>query len=299
MVQKLTRALGRVFPDCIILCQAIAFNMFLAFFPLLLLALGFLGETSVFRDALREIPQHLALILPPSSWDVVSTYFIRPAVHPWRWILLGAGGTLVAGTQVMLGYLEAFRMIEGDLFRPSYLRRQLRAFVLLCVTIVPMLLVVVLTVFGKGMRAWIGLYISSPYVSRELEIALYLAVTFLLAMGSLVMLYRLGRPGHPDYRSLLPGAGVATVVWWAVDMGFGWYLRKMPYTTVYRGLAAAIGLLLWMFITAVVVLLGAAYNAEHREAREQLPAGLTLGTVPSVGDVAPGPSTPTGATSAD
>jgi uncharacterized BrkB/YihY/UPF0761 family membrane protein len=39
----------------------------------------------------------------------------------------------------------------------------------------------------------------------------------------------------------------------------------MPYTTVYRGLAAAIGLLLWMFLTAIIVLLGAAYNAERRE----------------------------------
>jgi uncharacterized BrkB/YihY/UPF0761 family membrane protein len=43
-------------------------------------------------------------------------------------------------------------------------------------------------------------------------------------------------------------------------------MRKMPYDFVYRGLAAAIGLLLWMFLTAIVVFLGAAYNAEVREA---------------------------------
>jgi len=77
MLRNLRRALGRVFPNCIIISQAIAFNMFCAFFPLLLLFLGFLGETSLFREALREIPEHLVLILPPGSTDVVSAYFVR------------------------------------------------------------------------------------------------------------------------------------------------------------------------------------------------------------------------------
>jgi membrane protein len=267
MLRNLRRALTRVFPNCITLGQAIAFNMFLAFFPLLLLSLGLLGGTSFFREALREIPQHLILILPPGSYDVVSAYFVRSTIHPWRWVLLGAGGTLLAGTQVMVGYMEGFRLIEDDLFRPKYLVRQLRALGLLCLTIIPMLVVVMLTVFGKSMRDWIGLHIASPYASRELEIALYATFTFLLAMGVLTVLYRVGRPEHYSYLSLLPGAAVSTVLWWAVDIIFGWYVRLMPYTTVYRGLASAIGLLLWMFFTALVVLLGAAYNAEYRESR--------------------------------
>jgi membrane protein len=58
---------------------------------------------------------------------------------------------------------------------------------------------------------------------------------------------------------------VATVLWWAADISFGFYVRKMPYDVVYGGLAAAIGLLLWMYLTAIVVLVGAAYNAEARE----------------------------------
>jgi membrane protein len=50
-----------------------------------------------------------------------------------------------------------------------------------------------------------------------------------------------------------------------VDIVFGVYVRRMPYDVVYGGLAAAIGLLIWMYLTAVVVLLGAAYNLELRE----------------------------------
>ncbi|HXQ24875.1 MAG TPA: YihY/virulence factor BrkB family protein [Candidatus Acidoferrales bacterium] len=267
-MRNLVRAFGRIFPDCVTLSQAIAFNMFLAFFPLLLLVLGLLSGTSLFHDALREIPERLTQILPPGSTQVVAEYFVRKAVHPWRWALLGLGGTLLAGTQVMMGFIEGFRVVEGDLLQPGYWRRQVRALGLLCLTIVPIQIVVVLTVFGKQVRAWMVHYTSSPELTHVLGIASYAAGVFVLAMGVLVVLYRIGRPGHTGFRVLLPGATVATVLWWAVDVSFGYYVRRMPYDVVYRGLASAIGLLLWMFLTAMIVLLGAAYNAEAREARE-------------------------------
>lgn len=266
ILRNLFGALGRVFPGCVTLSQAIAFNMFVAFFPLLLLALGLLGGTSLFPAALKEIPERLSLILPPGSSGVVSAYFVRKAVHPWRWIALGLGGTLIAGGQVMVGYIEGFRVIEGDLFQPGYWRRQLRAFAMVCLTIVPMLSVVALTVFGKQARAWLMLHTRSILLTRELELAFYAAIVFVLAMGVLVLLYRIGRPGHRGWRNLLPGAVVSTILWWTTDILFGWYMRKMPYDAVYRGLASAIGLLIWMFLTAMIVLLGAAYNAEAREA---------------------------------
>lgn len=266
ILRNLTRAFGRIFPDCVILSQAIAFNMFLAFFPLLLLLLGVLGGTRLFHDALSEIPTRLVTILPPGSSSVVVEYFVRKTAHPWRWVALGLGGTLIAGTQVMVGYMEGFRVIEGDLLQPGYLRRQLRALLLLCVTIVPMMAVMIFTVFGKQVRTWRFFQTGSPHLAREIEWTCYASAIFVLAMVVLVSLYLLGRPGHANYRAVLPGAAVSTVLWWVTDLSFGWYVRKMPYDVIYRGLASAIGLLLWMFLTAIIVLLGAAYNAEVREA---------------------------------
>jgi membrane protein len=268
LFRNLLRAFGRIFPDCVTLSQAVAFNMFLAFFPLLLLALGLLSGTSLFPEALREIPNRLMAILPPGSMRVVAEYFVRRTVHPGRWIVLGLGGTLLAGTQTMVVLMEGFRVIEGDLIEPNYWRRQARALVLLSITIIPMLAVVVLTVFGKQLRPWLLQKTASPYFTHYIELFGYAAGVFVLAMAVLVVLYRIGRPGHTGYRQLLPGAVVATIFWWAMDISFGWYVRKMPYDVLYRGLASAIGLLLWMFLAAMIILLGAAYNAEAREERE-------------------------------
>jgi membrane protein len=266
ILRNILRGLGRLFPDCITLGQAIAFNMFLAFFPMLLLILGLLSSTNYFHSAVKELPERLRTILPPGSDQVVLQYFVRKGVHPWKWMSLGFLGTLFAGSQVMVGYIEGFRIIEGDLLRPSYWRLHLRALILLCVTFVPSLAVVTLTVFGKQTRAWMVRHSGLPNLVHVVGFLVYVAIVFVLAISVLVVMYRIGRPEHRGYKDVLPGAVVAAVLWWVADVVFGFYVRKMPYDVVYGGLAAAIGLLLWMYLTALVVLLGAAYNAEEREA---------------------------------
>jgi membrane protein len=262
------RGCGRIFPDCLTLCQAIAFNMFLAFFPMLLFALGLLSGTSFFHEAMREIPARLSVILPPSSTQVVTDYFLRRGHHPQRWIYLGLGGVLLAGSQVMVGFIEGFRIIEGDPIGLSYARRHFRALAILCLTIIPVLAVIACTVFGKAVRAWVIRRTGAPnQLVHDLAFFLYVAAVFFLAMTVLIVLYRIGRPGHTGVARLIPGAVIATVLWWAADFIFGYYVRRVPWDIVYGGLAAAIGLLLWMYLTATIVLLGAAYNAEAHEAR--------------------------------
>jgi len=259
------RGLGRIFPDCVTLGQAIAFNMFLAFFPMLLLMLGLSGATSYLHNVLRDLPERLRPILPPGSEDVVLAYFVRRGVHPWKWFSLGLGGTLIAGSQVMVGFIEGFRRIEGDVLKPGYWRLHLRALILVCLTLAPSMAVVAMTVFGKQARGWLIRTIGMSSLVRNLGFLFYAAVVFLLGMAVLVLMYRIGRPGRKGYRAVLPGAVLATVLWWLADAFIGFYFRKMPYDVVYGGLAAAIGLLLWMYVTAMVVLLGAAYNAEAAE----------------------------------
>jgi membrane protein len=259
---------GRIFPDCVTVGQAIAFNMFVAFFPMLLFALGLLSGTSFFHDAVRAIPDRLNLILPPSSTQVVSDYFLRRGPHSHRWTYLGLAGTLIAGSQVMVGFIEGFRLIEGDPIALGYGRRQLRALAMLCLAIVPVSIVVAFTVFGKSVRLW---FIHRSGVSLQFAHTLsyvgYAVCVFVFAMTALVIIYRLGRPGHPGVVELFPGAFIAALLWWGADVVFGYYVRRVPYTLIYGGLAAAIGLLFWMYLTATIVLLGAAYNAEASEFR--------------------------------
>ncbi len=260
--QSLFRSVFRVFPGCLTQSQAIAFNMFLAFFPMLLLALGVLTSSVRSRAGVQEMVAHLRGILPPGSQQIVVDFLTRYATHPWRWTTLGLGGTLLAGTQVMKLLMDGFRIACGDAERPGFFSRQGRALLLLTSTFVPWLASVVFTVFGKQVRAGMIRHFGLPALVRGLWAVLFSSAALIIAILVLAVVYRVGRPGARGWREVLPGAALATLLWWGANSVFGVYVRHVPQGLVYGGVAAAIGLMLWMQLTAIIVLFGAAFNAE-------------------------------------
>jgi membrane protein len=264
VAQNLRLSFYRVFPDCVALGQAVAFNMFLAFFPMLLFALGIMSTVDLLRDVVRDLPEHIQSLVPPGSDRLVLDYLVRRGAHPWQWIWLGLGGTLIAGSQVFIGLIQGFRQIDNMREPLPYMRLQLRALAILSVTLIPFLVFEIVTVFGRPVRAiLLANHSLGPWV-RFLAAAAYHGLAMLFALGVVFLIYRLGQPEIVTWHDVFPGAALATVLWWVVDIAFGFYVRVVPYGTVYRGLAAVIGLLLWMYLTAMVLFIGAAYNAVTR-----------------------------------
>jgi membrane protein len=70
-------------------------------------------------------------------------------------------------------------------------------------------------------------------------------------------------PNRPlKFRSVLPGAFVATFLWLLVTSGFAWYVRNIAnYSVLYGSIGAVIALLVWMYLGAVISLIGCEYNA--------------------------------------
>lgn len=261
------RAVRRVFPSCVTQTQAIAFNMFLAFFPMLLVVLGVVASSRDLHDALQTMVTRLSPLLPPGTLTILNAFLTRHSSHPLEWLFLGLGGTLLAGTQMMKLIMEGFRIVHSDRKRPGFVFRHVRALVLLIATLVPSIFIVILIVFGKQVRAWM-LHISSmPVLIRLVWSGLYVAASLLIAMCVLSIIYRVGRPRVQAWKYIVPGAAVATVLWWTVSISLGFYLRHVPYSLVYGGLAVTIGLLLWMQLTATILLIGDAYNAELQQSQ--------------------------------
>ena len=259
---QLYGALRRVFPSCVTLTQAVAFNMFLAFSPMILVVLGAVAGSGAFRQTLEGVIARLRIVFPPGMLTVLNNFVGKHPREPWELVLLGLGGTLLAGTQMMKLLIEGFRTVYGDRHKLDVVSLHLRALLLLTATIVPSILIVNLVVFGRQVRNRM-LHISSmPTLIRLTWSALYVVISLLIALGVLTVIYRLGRPGHQGLRMHLPGAGVATVMWWVVSIALGFYLRTVPYNLIYGGLAVTISLMIWMQLTATIVLIGAAYNAE-------------------------------------
>src|SRR5690606_3876703 len=97
-------------------------------------------------------------------------------------------------------------------------------------------------------------------------------VLFALIVGGLSLLYRFGPSRRPaNWRWLSAGAMVAALAWIIGSLAFSYYLANFAdYNATYGSLGAVIGLMMWMWLSAIVTLRGAGLNAalEHQTARD-------------------------------
>jgi len=143
----------------------------------------------------------------------------------------------------------------------------LRGMLLLLATFAPLLIAAVLGVFGRPLRHWIASELGEAHPFHGLWQLFFPAAAFALSLSALTLIYRAARPQEHSIRNVIPGAVVATLLWWFADVVFGGYVRRVPYSIVYGGLAAVIGLLIWMQLSAIIIFVGAAWNAEAQAAR--------------------------------
>jgi len=265
--------LKRVFPRCSMISQAIAFNLFLAFFPTLLMAVALATSRVGGRTALLELIRNLTEFLPPGSQGIVAEFLIKRGPDAWKIALLAWTGTLLVGSQAMKLVMEGIHYIYGDKEQPGFLHRQIRGLALLLVTFAPLLGAGILGILGRPIRKWITGEFGTPTTFHGWWAVFFPATAMLLGMMALTVIYRVARPQEDSLRNVLPGALVATLLWWTANALFGYYVRRVPYSNVYGGLAAVIGLIIWMQLSALIIFLGAAWNAELADSRRMNRAG--------------------------
>ena len=261
LIKKLFRTLARVIPQCSMVSQAVAFNMFLAFFAVLVTALS-LMKSSLEEEGGQQVAMRISAGLPPGTWQLLSGYVLHQEVNTWYLALIGWVGTLLVGSQMIKLMIKGIELIYGDRATHSFLGRQIRGLLLFSFASVAWLVAVAMSVFGWPLKQWITSEFGNSSFVRNFLIVTLPVLAIILATFVLALIYRVARPGSTTWRSVLPGAAAATILWWGVNWLFGIYVRKIQFGPVYGGLAAVIGLMAWMEISAMLFFVGAAWNSE-------------------------------------
>ena len=98
----------------------------------------------------------------------------------------------------------------------------------------------------------------------------------------MAFLYRFGPDHHPHrFRYIWPGAALASLLWILAGAIFSIYVQNWGnYSATFGSVSAAVVLLLWMYNSAQILVLGAAFNAalEHQDGQ-----GPTSGVVTGSG----------------
>jgi membrane protein len=97
------------------------------------------------------------------------------------------------------------------------------------------------------------------FVSRMARYLLAFATTIAVTSS----LYYFGPYRKQRWRAVWRGAILATVLWFFTTLGFAWYVRNIArYNVMYGSIGAGIALLVWMYLIALIAIIGCEFNAE-------------------------------------
>jgi membrane protein len=163
---------------------------------------------------------------------------------------------------------DALNVVYGEREKRSVVQLYTTTFLFTLAGIVFTILALIGMIIIPLVLEFIGLTTFSEIVISVLRWpVLFVAVGF-----SLAFLYRYG-PSRRDakWRWVTWGSVIAALLWIAASMLFSWYVATFDsYNRIYGSLGAGIGCMVWLWISAVIVLLGGEVNAEmeHQTARD-------------------------------
>lgn len=265
-----------------LLAKGAAYSSILTLFPALLVVASILEASGDTEGLIRQIASAVGWALPPGPNSIAQTFLQSPKHHPTRLIVSASIVTVLAATGVMVSWMEGFRRAYGMQNTWGFWRERAVAVYLVFLALLPMTFATILVVFGDEIEAWIqssSMHIFRPVVWLVFVLIRW-AIAILTSIAFIGLIYHHGMPKTQSWRRVLPGATMATLLWFPATILFGWYVTNYAtYKVVYGSLSAAIALLVWLYILSVIVLLGAEFNAQvYPKVSESELAGKTNNT---------------------
>jgi len=218
--------------------------------------------------------QTLALLLPKDSFQIVQDQIARVLAKGntelGATFLFGLGLALWSANSGVKAVIDALNVAYGEPEKRGFIRLNLLSLALTLSGIAALLVMVSAVVAFPLALDHIGL---APDSQQIISLARW-PLLFLALLIALGLLYRLG-PSRPAvaWRWLSVGAITAALLWIGGSALLSYYLSNFAnYSATYGSLGAAIGLMMWMWLSASTVLFGAELNSEiERQARLRAP----------------------------
>ena len=247
----------------------LAFYFLFSLFPTLLCASSILGLAARSAHQIYDkLLDYLAVVVPTSALGaVLNTFNETTAASTSGKItfgLIAAIWSASVGISACQGTLNAvYKVVEHR----SYFTARLYAIGLTIVLIVTMSLCLAAMFAGDAGGAWIRSHLHGFAVRESLSILVRVA-GWVLATAFLALSFAVTYFWAPDlprrrWHWLTPGAAIGMGGWLVASVGFRIYLHYFnTYSATYGSLGAVIILLMWFYITGLMLLLGAEINSE-------------------------------------
>src|SRR3954468_5193948 len=245
-----------------------AFSSILTFFPALMLATSLMVMFDSTRAFADELARDVGRFLPPGIGIAMRQYFEITQARPGRVLILASVVTLWTASGVMTSWMLYFRLAYKLQNTWGLVKERFIAFGLVIMAGIPLSFATVLVAFGneieqqfaERMAYELG-HMVEPYIILLWTILRWI-IASLTGVAVMALIYHHAVPRTQRWHSVLAGAALATGLWFPATLGFGFYVRHFAqYSLFYGSLAAAIVLLVWLYIISLIILIGAEFNA--------------------------------------
>jgi membrane protein len=267
--QTLKRTVAEMKQDRVTLTAGgLAYYWFLSLFPALIAAVGMVALLKLDPGIVQDILNGIKQALPPGASGVLSD-----AVSSATQSSTGAGRAAVIGLVIALwsassgmgalqdGLNVAYDVPEDRKFLPKRFIGIIMLLVMLILGVIPAALIL----FWKPLGNLVDGFVPLPGGLFDILWIAVIAVVALLGLGLMFSaLYFLGpKRKSPRWQWVSPGGIIGVVIWLVATIAFQLYVTQFgKYAQTYGALAGVVILVLWLFITALALLIGGELNAE-------------------------------------
>jgi membrane protein len=265
--------------DDLTFASSIAYYALLSLFPFFLLAFSIIaGVTN--SDAERAVVLDFVFRYFPRQFDFVTTQLAELQKAQVRLSVLGSVLMIWAAMGVFGAVTSAVNHAWGVERQPSYFKHKLISFVMLAVS--GLLLLIGLLAYSAisvvGARWFSGVIETAPQLLVLQGYAVRGATTILFIVVVGLVFYFVPN-AKVRFRDVWVGAVLTGLLWRIALAGFSAYVRDLTRFNVHGSTAAVVVFLLWIYVSAVILLYGAevtaAYARLRRHRPEEVPAAPT------------------------
>ena len=254
---------------------ALAFYLLFTMFPLMVFLSALLG---LLRLEETELLQGLTQFLPSEVVEFVMTYLDYAARHSSvRLLLFGLFFSLYFPARATNSLMRAVRTAYHLGPPPMPVRHVFRTLLYTMLLIVTMVVTLALMTAGRRILDYSVTVLRLPGELAVLWQWLRFPIMALVMYFALFLLYAMAQDGRQPLRNLWPGVVAALLGWMAVSALYSVYVDYIAsYSLLYGSVGTAVVLLMWLYLTAAVLILGAELNGTLMALRLERSSALNL-----------------------
>ncbi|MBE6055061.1 MAG: YihY/virulence factor BrkB family protein [Clostridium sartagoforme] len=246
--------------DIFALGAQLAYYLMLAFFPLLIFLMTVIGfirlDSADILDGLRAIlPNNVFSLVDATVVEIIDSQYVG---------LLGASIAVTVWSAssgfraVIKGLNKAYNIKDTR----SFIKRSFVAIIFTLALVLVIVLTLAMLVFGEVIGKYIlSIFPFKDFITRLWNISRYIIVV-LAMIWIFACIYRYAPAKKIPWKEVYGGAILTTFGWIIVSLAFSYYINNIAnYSRLYGSIGAVFVLMTWLYITSIILILGAEFNS--------------------------------------